>query len=258
MGWMEPGAAELPATMTLPRTLQPGRHSLFVKGYNYGHPINVKLSIGGGTTVVAADDRDSNGAWSISAPLTIRTASNQLTLTLQKAGPRSDFGKFLLRGLYVTANANETVLESDAVVDLRYPTQMDSSQAQPGNLLENSSFETGFGHGWGLSENRQFSLRSIWDDTQGHNGGASVKLPLNPGSRSYGKQIGLVSKVYGVRPNKTYTLSAWLKTDPGATAAGSLSLINSFSDRHLMPARSRHRTASSDASRSVESGPGSA
>jgi hypothetical protein len=234
VGWMLPGVATLPATMTLPQTLRPGRYSFFVKGYNYGSPISVRFSIGGGVASVATDDRDGNGTWSTSASVTTLVASNKLTLTLEKDGPLSS-AKYLLRGLYITDNVDETVLKYDTVVDLKYPTTMDTSPPQPGNLIENSSFETGMGHGWGLSENRQFSLKSIWDTSQGHDGSASVKLPLNPRTRSYGSYIDLFSKVYSVVPNKKYTLSAWVKTDPGATAEGSLSVVNAFSDNHLLP-----------------------
>jgi hypothetical protein len=120
---------------------------------------------------------------------------------------------------------------------------MEMSPARPGNVIENSSFETGMGHGWGLSENREFSLKSTWDGTQGHPGRASVRLPLDPGRHSWGDHISLLSKVYDVRPNRKYTLSAWLRTDRGATASGSLAIVNSFSDRTLLPtwARQPHR-----------------
>jgi Big-like domain-containing protein len=236
MGSMGTRATELPATITLPLVLQPGRHFFFVKGFNYGDPISVKLSIGGAETILATDDRDATGIWSISAPLTLRRASNQLSLTLRKGAPQSRLERFLLQGMYVTANATEAVLADDTAIDLNYPTRMDHSAPRPGNVIENSSFETGLGHGWGLSENRQFSLRSIWDHTQGQPGRASVRLPLDPDSHSHGDHISLVSKVYAVRPNKRYTLSAWLKTDPGATAEGSMALVNSFSNRELLPA----------------------
>jgi hypothetical protein len=235
LGWMLPGVATLPATITLPQAVPPGRHSFFVKGYNYGSRISVRFSIGGGVASVATNDRDGNGTWSVSASLTTLVASNKLTLTLQKNDPLSDSAKYLLRGLYITDNADETVLKYDTVVDLKYPTTMDDSPPQPGNLIENSSFETGMGHGWGLSENRQFGLWSIWDNRQGYDGSASVKLPLSPRTRSYGSYVSLLSKVYSVVPNKKYTLSAWVKTDPGATAEGSLSLVNAFSDNQLLP-----------------------
>jgi Bacterial Ig domain len=236
LGWMPSGAAELSANITLPRPLQPGKHWLYVEGFNYGYPIDVRLSIGAGTSTVRTDDRDSNGTWSVAAPLTVRTPSDHLTLTLRKTGPPATSGKFLLTGLYATADASQTVLASDLVVDLDFPTRMDSSKPRPGNVIENSSFEAGLGHGWGLSENRQFSLRSTWDGSQGRIGNASVRLPLDPAARSYGEQVSLISKAYGVRPNRKYTLAAWVKTDRGAMVSGALSLVNSFSDRRLLPA----------------------
>jgi Big-like domain-containing protein len=236
MGWMQPGAATLPATITLPQTLQPGSYWFFVKGYDYGSPIDVNFSIGGGTTTVTPNDDDGNGAWSVAAPVTVRTSSNQLLLTLQKGGSPTVVSKFLLRGLYVTNDVHESVLKYDSVVHLEYPTRMDNSPAQPGNLVENGGFETGLGHGWGLSENRQIPLRSIWDASGGFSSRSSVRLPLSPRAHSYGTGIDLVSKPYSVKPNKKYTLSAWLRTDPGATATGSLSLVNSFADTHLLPA----------------------
>ena len=35
------GATQLPATLSLPQTLQAGQHYLFVKGYSYGSAISV-------------------------------------------------------------------------------------------------------------------------------------------------------------------------------------------------------------------------
>ena len=143
MGWLQPGATTLPATITLPQTLPPGRYSLFVKGYNYGYPISARFSIGGGTATVATDDRDGNGSWSVAAPVTTSLPSNRLTLTLLKTGPAADVGKFLLRGLYVTRDAEETVLKYDTVIKLSSATGTDTSLPRPGNLIENSSFEVG-------------------------------------------------------------------------------------------------------------------
>ncbi|MDQ3632463.1 MAG: hypothetical protein M3417_14590 [Actinomycetota bacterium] len=232
MGWMMPGADSLGARVPLRRTLEPGKYYLFVKGINYDRPIKVKFALGGGEATVTTDDSDDNKYWSEPTPVTVESATKELSLRLERSGDSSQKEKLLLRGLYLTTDPHETVLASDQVVRLDYPTSMDKGPPRPGNLVENSSFEAGFGHGWGGTDDRRFSLASVWDPGTGKDGGASLKLPLDPSGTGTGPSgatsATIVSKPYAVAPNKQHTLSLWVKSEAGDPVEGKIALTNSF------------------------------
>jgi hypothetical protein len=230
MGWMMPGADSLSARVPLRRTLEPGRYYLFLKGINYDRPIKVRFSLGGGEATVTTDDSDDNKYWSSRTPITVDSATDELALRLQRSGASSEKEKLLLRGLYLTTDPDETVLASDSVVRLDYPTKMDESAARPGNLVENSSFEAGIGHGWGGTDDRRFSLASTWDPRTGKDGRASLKIPLDPSATGTAGATSatIVSKPYAAAPNKRHTLSVWVRSEPGDPVEGRIALTNSF------------------------------
>jgi len=232
LGWMLPGASSLPARVPLRRTLQPGKYYVFLKAITYERPIKVKLSVGGGEAIVKSDDADDNRYWSDGVAIKVKSATKQLRLSLLRSGKPTEKEKLLLRGLYLTSDPHEVVLASDRVVALDYPEAMDEGSPRRGNIVENGSFETGLGHGWGSTDDRRFSLDSVWDPKTGKDGGASLKLPLDPAQSGTGpiegKSVAVVSKAYSVAPNKRHTLSAWLKTEPGAPVTGRIDLLNSF------------------------------
>ena len=228
MGWMFAGETSVTGLIRLPRPLSPGHYSIFIKGINYDRGVNVQVMAGSSGVTIATDDRDWNRYWSNAGPLEVQATTSELRLTFQKLSPVGDDSKFLLRGLYITDQANVVILRTDVVVDLTYPTQMDDTAPEPGNVIENGSFEVGLGHGWGLAENRTVPLQPLWDKTQAYHGQASVKLPLDPSARSYGEDLSLVSKIYTLKPNKQYTLSAWVKTASNDNVSGSLSIVNTF------------------------------
>ena len=94
----------------------------------------------------------------------------------------------------------------DRVVNWAYPGVTNTAPPKPGNLLENGSFEVGLSHGWGfLAEvyDRPFSIGSLVDTNQAFHGTASITFPIK------GR---LTSKIYTIRPNRIYTLSAWARS----------------------------------------------
>ena len=233
LGWMLPGAKSLPARVPLRRMIEPGKYFVFLKGINYDRPIGVKFSLGGGKASTTTNDADDNAYWTGPVPITVDSATDELSFSLERS--TKDPGskeKLLLRGLYLTTDPAETVLASDRVVALDYPKKMDDSAARPGNIVENGSFEVGLGHGWGSTDDRTFDLASIWDPESGKHGRASLKLPIDPTQSGLrpegGAPVAIVSKVYAVAPNKRHTLSVWLKSEDGAPAKGQIELINSF------------------------------
>ena len=235
MGWMKPGADSLSGTLALGRRIEPGDYHLFVKARNYDHPVGVTFSLGGGSASIKTsddDNKDDNGFWSKPISLKVTSATSKLSLRLARIDGSKDKEKLLLRGIYLTPDASEIVTASDRVVALHYPKTTDTSAPRGGNIVENGSFETGVGHGWGGKDDRRFSLASIWDPTTGKDGHASLKLPLDPSETASGPtgadQVTLVSKPYAVAPNKKHTLSVWVKSEDGAPVKGEIALINAF------------------------------
>ncbi|HEX4364955.1 MAG TPA: triple tyrosine motif-containing protein [Solirubrobacteraceae bacterium] len=235
MGWMKPGADNLDGRVALGRTIQPGDYRLFVKARNYGHPLGVTFSLGGARASIKTsddDNKDDNGFWSKPISLKVTKATDELSLRLARIDGSKDKEKLLLRGIYLTPDADEIVTASDRVVALHYPKTTDTSAPRGGNLVENGSFETGIGHGWGGKDDRRFSMASIWDPTTGKDGHASLRLPLDPSDTASGPtgadQVTLVSKPYAVAPNKKHTLSMWVRSEDGTPVKGQIALINSF------------------------------
>ena len=232
MGWMMPGADSLSGSVPLRRTIEPGKYYLFVKGTSYDREIKVRFSLGGGEATTTTDDSDDNKYWSEGVPIEVDSSTDEMRLTLERSGDSDKKEKLLLRGLYLTTDPTETVLASDRVVALDVPTTMDKSAPRPGNLVENASFEAGIGHGWGSTDDRRFSLASLWDPRAGKDGDASLKLPLDPSETGTGpfgaESAAIVSKPYSVAPNKEHTLSVWLNSEGGDPVEGKIELINSF------------------------------
>lgn len=233
MGWMLPGASSLSGRMRLKQMLKPGKYFAFVKGINYDRPVKVKFALGGGEATVTTNDDDDNAYWSDQVPITVESATDELVFTLQRSGQDpSKKEKLLVRGLYLTTDPAEVVLASDRVVALDYPKTMDKSAPRRGNLVENGSFEVGLGHGWGSTDDRRFSLISVWDPRDGKDGRASLKLPIDRSSSGLrpeeGAPITIVSKPIPVAANKQHTLSVWLKGDGENPVKGRISLVNSF------------------------------
>ena len=88
------------------------------------------------------------------------------------------------------------------------------AHAQTGtiNLIENSNFEVGTGHGWGLGGNsvpQKHPLSEMVDSTTSAFGSSSIKLPLNSQEN---EQI-LVSRIYRFKPNTQYTISLYAKSN---------------------------------------------
>ena len=232
LGWMMPGANRLPARVPLRRTLRPGSYHVFVKGTSYGRPIRVKFSLGGGESTVTMDDDDANRDWSDRVPIKVTSETDELRFSLERSGDPAKKEKLLLRGLYLTTDPAEVVLATDRVVRLDYPSTMDSSPPRPGNAVQNGSFEAGIGHGWGSTDDRRFSLASLWDPETAKEGRASLRLPLDPALSGTGPiegdNVAVVSKPYSVTPNKRHTLSVWLKSEAGTPVSGQIALVNSF------------------------------
>ena len=87
------------------------------------------------------------------------------------------------------------------------------------NVLDDSSFEVGVGHAWGVSLGSQpsrASWNSYYDATTAVDGKFSLKIPMTrmqvtpEHARS---QFGIESKSYALKPGGKYTLSLYMKAD---------------------------------------------
>lgn len=234
LGQLPDGAHELSAEVSLERPLAQRTYYAWVKGIDYDRHVRVTLAAGDAENNITTDDRDPNGFWAGPARLDVDFPTDKLTITVVGQGTVAGPARFLLRGLYLTTESGERVLVDDQVIDFRYPRERDRSPPRSGNLVRNGGFETGVGHGWGITDGRTFSVRSAWDPTMGADGSASMKLPLDP--IPYGPATaGLVSTAYSVTPNKRHTLSAWVRTDAGNVAKGSIRLVNAFGSASGIP-----------------------
>ena len=229
MGWVFAGEPSITVNLNLPRSLEAKRYYVFTYGINYGARSNIQVLAGGGASNIdAQDDRDGNKYWSNRFTLDVQNPTDILTVKLIKSGALSGTEKYLFRGIYITDNPNEIVSREGIVIELNYPTQLDQSPPIKGNLITNSSFETGIDATWGFSQNKNVIAQDSWDATEAYEGKASVKIPLDPSTNTYGTGSGLATKVYSLKPNKKYTLSFWMKTSPGKTAGVSVRVNNAF------------------------------
>ena len=218
MGWMFGGVSYLNGQIALSNTLSEGRYYIFIKGIAYFTSMNMEVSLGGSTSTISLNNSDYNKYWTTAGVVDVMSPTDSLFIRLVKGGNQSATEKFLIRGLYITKNPNEVVFKDDTVVDLEFPVVMDQSESKKGNVFENGSFEVGTGHGWALGYSRGVSQSSLWDNSVSKYGSASLKLPLTGdsgiyGSNSYPGDKILYSRIYTLKPNKLYTLSAWVKTD---------------------------------------------
>jgi len=196
----------------LPHDFPPGKYRVFLKVDNRSNSV-FRLSLGGVTSAeTRPQDRDWNGLWGDPVPLEIRGATGRLTVAL--ANPEDPAGRTIiaiLQAIYVTDQPDVVVDRNDCVVRQGPSAASDERALRAGNLVPNSSFEVGLGHGWDLAvpkERRDYSIEALWDASHAFHGKASVTLP---------PWASLVSRVIGLRPDRRHTFSLWARADaPGA------------------------------------------
>jgi hypothetical protein len=204
MGWVKAEQTALEGTIDLGQTLQPGTYYVALKVLEYMGG-TIEISMGGGTTNYQPNRHDFNGQWSLPVRVEVFFATDNLVIRLLKTRAVDKVQKYLIRGIYLTPNPYEIVDVNDLIINLNYPAERDNSPPVKGNIVENSSFEVGTGHGWGVDDlifHREFSIKSMWDNTEAYQGRASMKVP---------PRRDLVTKIFKAKPNKKYTLSAWVK-----------------------------------------------
>lgn len=229
--WNYYGNAAITATIALPISLIAGNWYIFLKFHDYDVHRNVYYTVGSDTSdTIATDDRNFNGEWSSHATLNVVTPGATLVVHFSTGTGSSSH---MFRGLFLTRDANVTVLATDTVVNLNYPSVMDTSTAVKGNLIPNGGFETGVGNEWGFAaqgSGRTVPASIMWDSTQGWEGACCFKLlgesatRLNPSNTSEA----IYSRVYHLKANKQYSISCYVKTSTGLSTTASISAYNTF------------------------------
>src|SRR6185436_7484393 len=195
------------ADLALLQPLKPGKYLFFVKGASPSERIALRVACGGGQSPeTCPKDKDESGLWSEPLPLEVQKAADVVTLTFKLDGKSPDRSHYQFQALYVTSREGVTVGPSDHVMERSRPANPDRSPPLKGNLIPNGSFEAGIGQGWevtGPSSGRDYSIRDLWDQTQGSHGSACVALPAG---------ATLLSRVIRVRPNRSHTLSVRAKS----------------------------------------------
>ena len=213
------GVTSRSATINLGITLVPGTYKVFAKAIDYGKHSQIDFSLGGGTASVVTDDRDSNRYWTDGVSINVTSPTDTITLTIVKLKEPDETVRLLLRGLLISPDQDVTVQTEDVAVKLTIPDPEDYDNSPPikGNLIENSSFEVGVGHGWGFSSGdwpetrRNFTVRDAHDSTVSYHGDSSMKLRLSGQAGA----ITLISKPYRFKSNKEYTISAYVRSSEG-------------------------------------------
>lgn len=227
-----------PATVT-PITLTAGTYHVFIYGlelrtFATGSWITLSCGSATSTQIVADDDvPDYTGYWSEAGTLTVVTPCTAWTISMHR--PSGADQAFYLRGIYLTTDLERVVTE-DLVpglsVNLTYPTIMDDSAPIKGNLACNASFETGVDACFGLYGTKTTVLADMWQsscDGGAHTGSACLKLPLDAASNlpNTGTTTQWISRLYHLKPNKKYSISAWVKAASG-TPTVLLEAFNAF------------------------------
>lgn len=234
MCWLFGTTASMGISLNLPATLPSNTYYVFFFGICYHNDCTMDLTMGGGSSgAVGLIDDDASKYWSSRATVTTSSPANSMALTLHRNVSGGSDQRFLFRGIYITTNADYTITHDSVAVNLNYPSVMDDAAAVKGNLIANGGFETGLDNHWAFEAQGGGSivpLNTMWDNTQGHSGAACLKVVfptanrLQPGNNA----IGIISRVYHLKPNKQYTLTGWFKKSAGTTCVATLKLRNTF------------------------------
>jgi hypothetical protein len=205
MGWLYGGTTNLQGTVGLGKSLSPGQYYVMLKVIDYMGGGRIEVLLGNGSASVGTTNEDWNRYWTEPVAVQTTQSTSNLVVNLLKTVPPDSVQKYLLRGLYITTNVNENVVlrGEDRIANWLYSTNVDARPTVKRNYLENSSFEVGMGHGWGYKAegyNRDSSIGAFCDTNKAYHGTASARFLV----KGY-----FVSRVYSLRPNRYYTLSAY-------------------------------------------------
>lgn len=216
-----------PGTLTFTtNTIPAGTNYFFFKAISYngtgGGDSNAMWVIVGGTSsnYLGFDNDDWNRYWMGGVAVNVPEATNSFVIQPLSYEVDTNATKLILRGVYVTTNANENVYAAegtgfDYILDYTYPTNIDTAPAVKRNLFVGGGFDTGIGYGWSVKPNssaRDVSIADMWDTNDFHSGSGSLHISADPIiSGSIGYQVVVSSRPFKLSTNRQYTLSFWSK-----------------------------------------------
>lgn len=137
----------------LGETLGAGTYYLLVKAVEYDRyltaPMHVRVSGGGGESIVYLNDRDSNGEWSTNYALVASGSFSNLTFIFTNSHATLTWTP-LFEGIYLSADALRARDPSldDSIGLYEWPAEEDNTVTFSGNVQRNGGFEAGLGSEW--------------------------------------------------------------------------------------------------------------
>jgi hypothetical protein len=227
LGFSYSGTGALPApqtfTVTLDTLLPLDEYHLFVKNFYVGQ---MDATIGNTTKPLTIRRYE----WTDVQDFEINTAGDQTNQIVLRYYPNQIVPNtgvyqeqyYIIQGVYITNDLQETIIKDGQVVKL-LDTTPPPLQGAGINYVEDASFETGQGHGWGQPMGFvTLPITSHLDATTAVDGTYSLKFDLPKVGTKY--QFPLESKFYRLNPSSMYTLSGYMKASRSATSL-SISLV---------------------------------
>lgn len=213
MGWMYSGTSEITGVINLPHVFATGTYYVNVKTLDYNSPPSgrVKIVFGNGTNTGNVDYRNWDRRWNTPIQVQTTISTGQISIIPQKVGSIETTEKQLLLGIYITTQPNErgVNLGGDSIADYTRNTGLSLADDLGVNLIPNSSFEIGFGNGYGFSSiggERDYTIQNFHVSGNAFHGNYFIRFPTS----GY-----IYSRIYNVR-SKQHTLSAYIRGPAGS------------------------------------------
>lgn len=201
------------ATVALGQVLAPGDYSVYFKILDYNQGNSNYFTLGGVTSALQVfnDGDATTGYWSTN--LTVTTSSSASNIVVNFFRPATPIPNLLFMAMYVTSFTNEIVLRDDRALTFAYPANY-VALTNKGNIIPNSSFETGIDSFWRYSTGgRTNHTADLWDTNVAFHGSASLRIPNTDAQNLFNSNPFLVSS------NRPHTISVYVRTTNGTSSA---------------------------------------
>lgn len=189
----------------LGETFAAGTYYLLVKAVEYDRyltaPMHVRVSGGGGNSIVYLNDRDASGEWSTNYAHVASGSFSNMTFVFTNSNPTLTWTP-LFEGIYLSTNALRARDPSldDSIGLYEWPTAEDNTVTFTGNVQRNGGFEAGLGSEWLFGGTGGVKSQSI---TSG--------LTTNAYEGGFAWQAFQEGRLYSApmefQPNRRYTIS---------------------------------------------------
>jgi hypothetical protein len=202
MGWMKAGYTSVTGLVQIGRSFDPGWYVVIPYLQRYSTTPDMTVEAGGGSVRWTTTNEAWRGEWQQPQLFNASVAFSNLAIRLDKNIDIGTDDKGLLYAIHLTSYTNHAVDKFENLVDLEYVPGGVTNIFKAGNILENSSFELGWRHGW-------------WNATDSGRTNLSGLIVSDPHSGTYAAllryQQALRTRVQTLRSNHVYTFSFWVK-----------------------------------------------